>query len=54
MNKEKLFNSIVKFRIGSYPLQDMHLIQDDWIVHLETDILSNFDIDYQEYQDWKS
>ena len=54
MNKEKLFEAVVKFRIGSYPLQDINLMKDDWIVQLEEDILSNFDIDYQEYQDWKS
>ena len=53
-NKEKLFNAVLKFRIGSYPLQDINLMKDDWIVYTEENILSNFGIDYQEYQEWKS
>ena len=54
MSKEELFKSICKFRVGSYPLQDLNIIKDDWIVGFEENILSTHGYEYEEYQEWKS
>ena len=54
MKKIDLFEIIHKFRIASYPIQDLHLMKDDWIVAMEEEWLSRFGYDYEEYQGWKS
>ena len=51
--KEELFESILKFRISSYPLLDINIIDDDWIVAIEEQWLYHFGYEYEEYQDWK-
>ena len=53
MKKIDLFESICKFRIASYPIQDLHLMKDDWIVAMEEEWLSRFGYDYEEYAEWK-
>ena len=35
MPKTELFESICQFRVGSYALQDLNIIKDDFIVGLE-------------------
>ena len=54
MRKIELFEKICDFRVSSYPLQDIHLIKDDWIVGMEEKWLRHFGYDYEEYQGWKS
>ena len=53
MSKEKLFESICKFRVGSYALQDLNIIKDDFIVGLEENILSAHGYEYEEYHERK-
>ena len=53
-NNSELFNSLIKFRIGSYPLQDLGLIKDDWIVSVEENLLSELGLEYEEYDAWKN
>ena len=52
MDKVNLFEKLVAFRVGSYPLQDINLIRDDYICNIEERILMNQGIMYDEYQDW--
>ena len=54
MKKIDLFESICKFRVANYPIQDLHLMKDDWIVAMEDEWLSHFGYDYEEYADWKN
>ena len=54
MTKLKLFGILCKFRVASYPIQDLHLLKADWIVAMEEEWLSRFGCDYEEYQGWKS
>ena len=53
MSKEELFESICKFRIGSYPLQDRNIIADNIIVEIEENILSAHGYEYEDYQEWR-
>lgn len=52
MKKLDLFQDLVKFRIGSYPLQDRNFLKDDYICNIEEGILMSQGIMYEEYQDW--
>jgi len=54
MSKEQLFEALCKFRVGTYPLQDLNLCEDDWIVGIETKILEKNGYFYEEYQEWKN
>ena len=54
MTKIELFEKLCDFRVASYPLQDVQLIKDDWIVGMEEEWLYRFGYDYEEYQEWKS
>ncbi len=54
MTKLKLFGILCKFRVASYPIQDLHLLKDDSIVSYEEQWLNFFGYDYEEYQNWKS
>ena len=53
MPKTELFESICQFRVGSYALQDLNIIKDDFIVGLEEKILSTHGYEYEEYQEWR-
>ena len=50
--KVKLFDDISKFRVASYPIQDLHLLKADWIVAMEEEWLSHFGYDFEEYDRW--
>jgi hypothetical protein len=49
----RVFESILKFRIASYPLLDEDIVSDEWIVAIEEQWLYRFGYDYEEYQYWK-
>ena len=51
--QNQLFDDVCKFRVASYPLQDRHCFNDDWIISIEEDILSNHGYEYEDYQEWK-
>ena len=52
--KLEFFENVCKFRNATYPIQDLYLLKDDWIVAMEEEWLSHFGYDYEEYQNWKS
>ncbi len=54
MTKIELFEKLCEFRVASYPLQDIQLIKDDWMVSLEEQWLWRVGYNYEEYQEWKS
>ena len=54
MTKIEFFENLCKFRNATYPIQDLYLLKDDWIVAMEDEWLCHFGYDYEEYGDWKN
>lgn len=54
MTKLEFFENLCKFRNATYPIQDLYLLKDDWIVAMEDEWLCHFGYDYEEYGDWKN
>jgi|TARA_B100000242_G_scaffold284156_1_gene247143 hypothetical protein len=52
MEKLELFEKISNFRVASYPLQDMKIFSDDFIVSVEENVLMKHRFSFDEYQEW--
>ena len=51
--KEVVFEYLLRRRIRSYEFQDKGLLTDDQVVAHEELVLTDFDLDYSDYLDWK-
>jgi|TARA_B000000565_G_scaffold203155_1_gene156705 hypothetical protein len=51
--KEVVFEYLLRRRIRSYEFQDKGLLTDDQVVAHEELVLSDFDLDYSDYLEWK-
>ena len=51
--KEVVFKYLLRRRIRSYEFQDKGLLTDDQVVAHEELVLSDFDLDYSDYLEWK-
>ena len=51
--KEVVFEYLLCRRIRSYEFQDKGLLTDDQVVAHEELVLSDFDLDYSDYLEWK-
>ena len=52
MKKLELFDKISDFRIASYPIQDLKVLHDGFVVQMEDAWLNRFGYEYGEYQEW--
>ena len=51
--KEVVFKYLLRRRIRIYEFQDKGLLTDDQVVAHEELVLSDFDLDYADYLEWK-
>ena len=51
--KEIVFEYLLRRRIRSYEFQDKGLLTDDQVVAHDELVLSDFDLDYSDYLEWK-